>query len=93
MVLGTAALHALPRRRVWLTGAKLRGPAGALSFKDTQPSDSARCRLGLAKAHWRGDVSSVPRVPATRFMAACGLDEEHVGKPNLSKQLRRDAQD
>jgi hypothetical protein len=50
-------------------------------------------RLGLAKADQRADVSSVPRAPATCFTAASGLDEEHVRKANLSKQLRRYAQD
>jgi hypothetical protein len=50
-------------------------------------------RLGLAKADRRGDVSSVPRTPATCFMPASVLEEEHVRKANLSNQLRRDAQD
>jgi hypothetical protein len=35
----------------------------------------------------------VPRAPATGFAAALAMDEEHVGKPNLSKRLRQDAQD
>jgi hypothetical protein len=50
-------------------------------------------RPSLAKGDQTGDVSSVPRAPATRFTAASTLDEEHVRKANLSNQLRRDAQD
>jgi hypothetical protein len=53
----------------------------------------ARRRLGLAKADQTGDVSSVPLGPATCFTVGSALDEEHVRKPNLSKRLRRDAQD
>jgi hypothetical protein len=94
VVIETAALRAPLGDAARLSAeARLPSSGDAASFEGTGPSELARHRLGLAKAHQSGDVSSVPLEPATRFTARFALNEEHVRKPNLSKRLRRDAED